>query len=598
MTKLSLFMGFILCLIVANMYGNDQQNNKRLNKLILTDVRKKPDPKNSFAFDGKARFAGYIKGYDPRQNGSDITGIVYTSNEFTREDAPYAIEPDSTGWFQVEFDLSAPARVNMALGNAFLNPYFEPGLTTALVIDWDDWLSNRDKNQELELKKSFFTGATGRLNNELYELSNIEMKGFYDKKFDNVDEITSCLTSAKDSVLQLLEKALKQKDYLPLTHQLAKNDILTNYGEQMLDKISDMKLKNAQIIDGAYIIERNDTIYHGRYDFIKEIPDKPFITASLRFSSFINRYEYCDIFRSRMDNMIDDNFFKWGFAELNPDLQRYRELLEEKGKYKLNSSEENKDKLIFLMTSLDSIQRKYPDITAKVRVYSEIKKWISKADDLKQYGLQPGFFYQTALVRSLNGFFRDNTSIGPTVARLYIDYIKSNILTYPLLREEAESVFVNRFENQAYTLPEGKATDFFRKIIEPYKGKIVIIDFWAIWCAPCMQGIKDLTSEREKYKDSPNIAMLYLCGATPKDRYEQAVQEFGLYNSMLLNDSEWNQMRQLFKFNGIPRYVLIGKDGKLITNKFQFARNFNMDTRTFSMDVEKSIKNYFINLEI
>jgi hypothetical protein len=98
--------------------------------------------------------------------------------------------------------------------------------------------------------------------------------------------------------------------------------------------------------------------------------------------------------------------------------------------------------------------------------------------------------------------------------------------------------------------------------------------------------------DREKYKDNPDFAMLYLCGDTPKDRYEQLVQEFGLYNSVLLTDSEWNHMRQLFKFNGIPRYILIGKDGEVITTNFSFTRSFNSESRTSSIDLEKSIEKY------
>ncbi len=596
MKSSTLLMSLILCLIVADVYGNDRQNEKRLKDLIAADARKEPDPRNSFVSGGKARFAGYIKGYDPKQDHSNVTGIIYTSNEFTREDAPYVIEPDSTGWFQVEFELNAPARPYMNIGKARLTPYFEPGLTTALVLDWEDWLANRNKSRDFELTKSFFTGATGRLNNELYELRKIKMENFNNREFENVEEVVSCLTPARDSAIRLLDKALKQKAFLPLTHQLAKNEMMMDYEVLIFSKINAMKYKKAQVVDGVYMImASSDSIPRGRYDFIKAIPDEPVITASVSFSTFINRYEYCDIFSGSdaFSDIMDDGFIKSGLAETNPDLTGYIELQKEKFRNLGNAwSTDSIDHL--LKASWDNIEKKYPNIPVTFKAYQKIKEWNTKASKLEQHGLQAGFFYQTALVRSLNGLLNnDKNDFGQSSARIYIDYIKSNVLTWPLLRDEAESIYASRFENQGYVLPEGKATDLFRKIIEPYTGKMVLIDFWAIWCGPCIHGIKELKPEREKYKDSPDFTMLYFCGDTPKDRYEQLVQEFGLYNSVLLNDSEWNHMRQLFKFNGIPRYVLIGKDGKVITNNFGYTRIFD-NTGTSSTDFEKSIEKYFV----
>ena len=64
-----------------------------------------------------------------------------------------------------------------------------------------------------------------------------------------------------------------------------------------------------------------------------------------------------------------------------------------------------------------------------------------------------------------------------------------------------------KFETQPVEQATGKAADFVLKSakggqdikLADYKGKVVIIDFWATWCGPCRRGVPDLVSLQEKY---------------------------------------------------------------------------------------------------
>ncbi len=62
-----------------------------------------------------------------------------------------------------------------------------------------------------------------------------------------------------------------------------------------------------------------------------------------------------------------------------------------------------------------------------------------------------------------------------------------------------------KFETQPVEQATGKAADFVLKSakggqdikLADYKGKVVIIDFWATWCGPCRRGVPDLVSLQE-----------------------------------------------------------------------------------------------------
>lgn len=73
--------------------------------------------------------------------------------------------------------------------------------------------------------------------------------------------------------------------------------------------------------------------------------------------------------------------------------------------------------------------------------------------------------------------------------------------------KNASNTKSNTAEAAIIKLGENKAPDFALKSFDgktvklsDYKGKVVIIDFWATWCPPCRKGIPDLISIQDEYK--------------------------------------------------------------------------------------------------
>ena len=100
----------------------------------ITQVAAEPDFKQFFRQDS-TYLQGYINGYDPRL-GFD-TGLIYLSNELTREDYPTVIQIAPNGSFSCRFIINHPIESSVVLGHNWIPFYIEPGQTLTMYIDWE-----------------------------------------------------------------------------------------------------------------------------------------------------------------------------------------------------------------------------------------------------------------------------------------------------------------------------------------------------------------------------------------------------------------------------------------------------------------------------
>lgn len=97
------------------------------------------------------------------------------------------------------------------------------------------------------------------------------------------------------------------------------------------------------------------------------------------------------------------------------------------------------------------------------------------------------------------------------------------------------------------------------------RGKVTLIDFWAVWCGPCTAETPNLKAVWDAFGDDPRFAMVALSlDPSPKEPAKYAAKhELGWTNAFL---GEWGQatLPGEFGVRGIPSIWLIGPDGKVI----------------------------------
>jgi thiol-disulfide isomerase/thioredoxin len=92
------------------------------------------------------------------------------------------------------------------------------------------------------------------------------------------------------------------------------------------------------------------------------------------------------------------------------------------------------------------------------------------------------------------------------------------------------------------------------------KGKVVLLDFWATWCAPCLKALPELKDLRQKNAGQPLVIV-----SVSVDEDKKIVQEFASRNGMDWVQTWDGQMKAVsaFRVDSFPSYVILDSEGRI-----------------------------------
>ncbi|MBQ3629022.1 MAG: TlpA family protein disulfide reductase, partial [Bacteroidaceae bacterium] len=113
-----------------------------------------------------------------------------------------------------------------------------------------------------------------------------------------------------------------------------------------------------------------------------------------------------------------------------------------------------------------------------------------------------------------------------------------------------------------------------RKITEPYRGKLILLDIWGTWCGPCKEALSHSQEEYERLKDF-DLIYLYLANNSDDESWKNVIKEYNLVGDNVVHynlpESQQSAIENFLQVHSFPTYKLIDRDG--------FVLDVNADPR-------------------
>ena len=112
--------------------------------------------------------------------------------------------------------------------------------------------------------------------------------------------------------------------------------------------------------------------------------------------------------------------------------------------------------------------------------------------------------------------------------------------------------------------------DQLEAAVEKQKGKVVLIDFWATWCPPCVRSFPDFVKTHGKYQDKGlfciSVSLDEGEGSTRKEKVLAFLKKHdAVFPNYILTGNPGAKLQTQFGFaNSIPHTVLFGKSGNKV----------------------------------
>jgi len=153
-------------------------------------------------------------------------------------------------------------------------------------------------------------------------------------------------------------------------------------------------------------------------------------------------------------------------------------------------------------------------------------------------------------------------------------------------QKEAQERIMKKLINQK--APNFEIKDLAGKTVtlKSLQGKIVVIDFWATWCGPCIMSFPGMQQVVNQYKDNKEVVFLFVGTMDKEDNVKQwAEKNKEKYSFYVLYD-EGNKVADAFGINAIPHKFVLDKKGQIRFSSIGFDGSAEATRKNVELMIE------------